>query len=95
MKKIFLFLIVCLLFVGCSKSSKDNIIENVTNKLANMDNYRLSGTLSISSNDDTYNYDIVVSHKEKDDYRVSITNKSNNHEQIILKSNDEVYVITC
>jgi len=32
--------------------------------------------------------------KKKDMYKVSLTNKANNHEQIILKNNDGVYVLT-
>lgn len=94
MKKIFIVLFIsCLAFVGCSNKNED-IIEDLVDKLSNMDNYSLNGVLSISNNEETYNYDVTVGYKEKDNYRVSIINKSNNHEQIILKSNDEVYVIT-
>ena len=31
---------------------------------------------------------------KKDKFRVGLTNKTNNHEQIILKNDDGVYVIT-
>jgi len=93
-KRIFIMLLVGLLFVGCSKTSKNNVIDKLDKKLSDMSSYKISGVLSISNNEDTYNYDIVVGYKEKDNYRVSIINKSNGHEQIILKSNNEVYVIT-
>ena len=93
-KRIIIMLILALLFVGCSKTSKKNVVDKLDKKLSDLLSYKISGVLSISNNEDTYNYDVVVGYKEKDNYRVSIINKSNGHEQIILKSNDEVYVIT-
>ena len=93
-RKILCIMLVGLLMLGCTKNNKDNIISKVVDKLSNMSSYKLDGVLSISSNDDTYNYDVVVAFKKDDNYRVSIVNKANNHEQIILKSNDEVYVLT-
>ena len=95
MKKRFLIVfLVTLLFIGCSKNNKDNIIDKLSDNINDLSKYELKGVLSISNNEDTYNYDVKVTFKEKDNYRVSIINKSNAHEQIILKSNDEVYVIT-
>lgn len=93
-KKILILLIVSILFVGCFKNNKENIIDELDKKINDLSSYKLNGVLSISNNEDTYNYDVEVSYKEKDNYRVSIINKSNEHEQIILKSKDEVYVIT-
>lgn len=93
-KRLFIIFVISILFVGCSKSNKNNVLDKLDKKISNMSAYKIEGILSISNNDDTYNYDIVSSYKEKDNYRVSIINKSNGHEQIILKSNDEVYVIT-
>lgn len=95
MKKIILLIVLSsVLFIGCGKSNKDSVIDNLQDKISNMNEYEMKGLLTISNNEDSYNYDIVVSYKEKDNYRVSIINKSNEHEQIILKSNDEVYVVT-
>ena len=95
MKRIVFILLLCsIILCGCGKSKKDNIISDLSNKISKMNTYEIKGLLTISNNEDTYNYDVSVSYKENDNYRVSIINKSNNHEQIILKSNDEVYVIT-
>ena len=93
-KRLFLIFIISIIFIGCSRSNKSNILDKLDKKITDMSVYSIKGVLSISNNEDTYNYDIDVSYKEKDNYRVSIVNKSNGHEQIILKSNDEVYVVT-
>jgi outer membrane lipoprotein-sorting protein len=95
MKRILFILLLCTITLcGCGKSKKEDIINDLQDKISKMSSYELKGLLSISNNEDTYNYDVSVAYKENDNYRVSIINKSNNHEQIILKSNDEVYVIT-
>lgn len=93
-KRIFIIFVISILFVGCFKSNKNNVVKDLNQKLSDLSAYKFTGLLSISNNEDTYNYDVEVSYKEDDNYRVSIINKSNGHEQIILKSNDEVYVIT-
>ena len=96
MKKNFLIIlfIAIFLFSGCTKDSKSNIVDKLNKKIDGLDAYQINGVLSISNNEDTYNYDVVVSYKKDDNYKVSLINKSNGHEQIILKSNNEVYVIT-
>lgn len=93
-KRLFIIFVISILFVGCFKSNKNNVVKDLNQKLSDLSAYKFTGLLSISNNEDTYNYDVEVSYKEADNYRVSIINKSNGHEQIILKSNDEVYVIT-
>ena len=93
-KRIFIIFLITLLFIGCSKGNKENIVDKLNDKINDLSKYELSGILSISNNENTYNYDVKVTFKENDNYRVNIINKSNGHEQIILKSNDEVYVIT-
>lgn len=96
MKKKFLIVILMTIFIftGCSKDGKSTIVDKLEKKIEDMDAYQIDGILSITNNEDTYNYDVVASYQKEDNYRVSLVNKSNNHEQIILKSNNEVYVIT-
>lgn len=94
-KKILIILSAAIfIFTGCSKDGKSNIVDRLDKKISSMDAYQINGVLSITNNEDTYNYDVKASYKKDDNYRVSLVNKSNNHEQIILKSNNEVYVIT-
>lgn len=93
MKKIFLFLSIFMLFItGCGKHSETDIIKEIKNNIKN--SYSLLGDLSILNNDDLYNYEVEVSYKKDKYYKVSLTNKSNNHTQIILKNDDGVYILT-
>ena len=97
MKKKFLFVVVFLiltLLCGCQKYGEKNIINDLEKKLNKSESYHVIGVLQITNNDDTYQYDIDASFKKDNNYRVSLTNKSNNHEQIILKNSEGVYVVT-
>ena len=92
-KKLFiLFSIICLIFTGCF--NKNNQLKKFTKKIENNKSYYLTGTLEIVNNEDVYTYDVKASYKYKDYYKVSLKNKTNNHEQIILKNKNAVYVIT-
>ena len=88
MKKVFLIFLCTILFVltGCMKKENKDIVGELEKKINSMDSYHITGVLSITNNEDTYNYDVNVSYKKDDNYRVSLINKSNNHEQIILKN---------
>ena len=85
MKKIIIaVLISCLLLTGCGKYDESSIINNLEKKIKN--GYKLSGSLNVINNDENYDYDIDV-YKNKDNYKVILTNKSNDHTQVILKNN--------
>lgn len=95
MKKIFflsIFLSV-LLLSGCSNYNEKDIIKNLNKKMKNITGYQVEGTMEIYNGENTYRYNVTSSY-EKDKYRVSLINKANNHEQIILRNDDGVYVLT-
>lgn len=96
MKKIIILgTIIMMLFVtGCGKKSADDVIKELDKKITSATTYQLDGTLQITNNDDTYNYNVKVSYEKPNKYRVSLVNTSNDHEQIILKNTEGVYVVT-
>lgn len=97
MKKKLLFLIMIIgVFVisGCGKNSESDVIKDLTKKINDSKAYYVDGTLEIVNNEDVYTYNVNVSYKEKDNYKVSLVNTVNNHEQIILRNSDGVYVVT-
>ena len=94
MKKISLILISCLLLVGCGNYNSKDASKDLENKINNLKSYNLTGVLEITSNEDVYKYDVDVSYKKNDKFRVSLKNQTNNHQQIILKNEEGVYVKT-
>lgn len=94
-KYLILFLLVlCMFMVGCGKNNNKSIKDDLIKKISDLKGYQLTGKLEVVNNDDVFNYDVGVSYKDKDYYRVSLKNIANNHEQIILRNDDGVYVVT-
>lgn len=79
---------------GCGNYSTKDATKDLEKKINNINGYNIKGILEIKSNDDVYKYDVEASYKKDDKFRVSLKNKTNNHEQIILKNTDGVYVLT-
>lgn len=97
MKKILLVGITFLIsfFVaGCGKYGEEDLIKDLSKKINDSKGYYLTGELEIINNEESYKYDVDVSYSETDNFKVSLKNQTNNHEQIILRNTDGVYVLT-
>ena len=95
MKKIFLYLIaICLILTGCGKQSEKTVLNEFKEKVMNSDSYYLSGKMELVNNEDVYTYDIGVSYKKDDFYKIELTNVINQHKQIILRNEEGVYIVT-
>ena len=94
MKKILsLFLIIGIfMLTGCGAKNANSILKEMEEKLNNAKSYYLEGTMKIINNEDTYTYDVKVSYQKEDYYKIELTNQLNNHEQVILRNDDGVYV---
>lgn len=94
-KKIFLLIILlCVMVTGCFGGGEDDIIKKLEKKYNNLKSYKITGELQIVNNEDVYNYNVKVIYQKDDKFNVSLKNVANNHEQIILKNDDGVYVLT-
>lgn len=95
MKKVLLvFFFSIFLLSGCGKYGEEDVIKDFSNKVEDAKAYYVEGNLELVNNDDVYHYDVEVAFKKDNYYRVSLTNTSNNHTQVILKNDDGVYVVT-
>ena len=94
MKKIFVFLSILLILSGCGKYDEKALVSDLSKKVKDSSAYHLSATLDIYRNEEKYTYDVNSSYKEGDFFKVDLVNKNNNHEQIILKNKEGVFVIT-
>lgn len=89
-----ILLISCFLLTGCFGKGNKNIVDDLNKKVDKAKSYHITGELEIINNEDVYKYDVDVSYKKEDLFRVSLKNKTNNHEQIILKNSEGVFVLT-
>jgi len=96
-KKIFLCLIsICLILTGCSfgKKNEKTVLKEFQNMVENSESYYLSGSMELVNNEDVYTYDIGVSYKKDDFYKIELINVINDHKQIILRNEEGVYIVT-
>lgn len=97
MKKYFsvcMFFLVVFFSTGCFGSKNSDVISLFKKSVDKAKAYYVSGELEIVNNEENYLYDVEVAYKDDDYFRVSLKNKTNNHEQIILKNETGVYVLT-
>lgn len=93
-KFLFVFMAI-LLLCGCgSKENGNQVIDKFEKKVNSVKSYSVKGTMEIASNEETYTYDVSVDYKYDNQYKVTLVNTVNNHEQVILKNSDGVYVVT-
>lgn len=85
-------LAIALIFAMKPKSF-DKAFEKV---MSNMDSYILTGNMEITKGEDVKTYALEVGYKkaDKDLFRVSLIDKELNQEQIILRNDAGVYVVT-
>ena len=95
MKRIIILSFLSLLILcGCGKINEKNIVKEFSNKVAKSKSYTIIGEMQIFSNEEKYDYDLAVNYLKNNYYKVSLVNQTNNHEQIIVRNDDGVYVIT-
>lgn len=92
--KFLLVILAIMTFCGCGKTKSTNIIEKFKDKVNSTKSYQVAGSMEIVSNEETFTYDVNVDYKYDEFYKVTLLNKTNDHEQIILKDGESVYVVT-
>ena len=94
MKKFLMLLGMFLLITGCGGKNDENIPKEFMDNVNSSKSYSLSGSLEIINDEDSFTYALDVKYLKSDNYVVKLVNQVNNHEQIILKNTDGVYVVT-
>lgn len=94
MKKIFLLLISILLLTGCGSVDEEKLVKNFKKQVNESKSYIAQSNMEIYNGEDTFEYDINVMYMDDDYFKVQMVNTLSNHEQVLLRNDGEVYVIT-
>ena len=94
MKKLLICLCMCFFLCGCGKESTEDVLKDFTSNINGIKSYKVNGTMEISNDEETFMYSLEAYYLKDNYYKVKLVNQTNNHEQIILKNNDDIYVIT-
>jgi len=95
MKKL-VVLSIMLLFItcGCGKFTSESAVKEFTSDVNSSKSYKLKGSMEIVNNEETFTYSLETYYLKDNYYKVILVNQTNNHEQIILRNEDGVYVVT-
>lgn len=95
MKKYLILIVVMLLtLTGCGSYKMEDAVNDFSKKVENSKSYKLNGTMQINSGEEIFTYNIDAYYLKDDYYKVILVNQTNNHEQIILKNKEGLYVVT-
>lgn len=93
-KYLILIMIMLLTLTGCGSYKLEDAVNDFTKKVENSKSYKLNGTMEINSGDEIFTYNIDAYYLKDDYYKVVLVNQTNNHEQVILKNKEGLYVVT-
>lgn len=94
MKKVFLILISLFLLTACTKNDIQSVTKRFSDDVNNSKSYSIMAKMKIISDEEEFNYNLDIKYLRDNYYKVVLNNINNNHEQIILRNDDGVYVIT-
>lgn len=94
MKKILLLICLTLMLCGCGSETKEDVLNDFMNNINSTKSYKLTGNMEISNDEEKFTYSLESYYLKDEYYKVILVNQTNNHEQIILKNKEDIYVIT-
>ncbi|MEK5078389.1 outer membrane lipoprotein carrier protein LolA [Solibacillus sp. FSL W7-1436] len=95
MKLRLLAVVICCLFLAaCGKATKDEVIEDVNKKWNDAKGYELSASMEVRTGAEPRVYDVKVWHTKPDFYRVAVNPKGESEQQLIVRNEEGVFVVT-
>ena len=95
MKKYLLLMVLMLIsLTGCGTYKLEDAVSDFTKQVESSKSYKLNGIMEISSGEEIFTYNIDAYFLKDDFYKVVLVNQTNNHEQVILKNEEGLYVVT-
>jgi len=86
--------ICCLFLAACGKATKDEVIEDVNKKWNDAKGYELSASMEVRTGAEPRVYDVKVWHTKPDFYRVAVNPKGESEQQLIVRNEEGVFVVT-
>ncbi|SDC17298.1 Outer membrane lipoprotein-sorting protein [Pelagirhabdus alkalitolerans] len=97
MKRLYALIVLCfVMFVlqACQEPTKEDVIEDLDQKQQELRSYHAEVMMEISTGENAQVYDIDLSYMVDDFYRVVMKNDQSEEDQVILKNEEGVFVLT-
>ena len=92
--RLLVFVVCCLFLAACGKATKDEVIEDVNKKWNETKGYELSASMEVRTGAEPRMYDVKVWHTKPDFYRVAVNPKGEAEQQLIVRNEEGVFVVT-
>lgn len=83
-----------LVLAGCGKKDAGAIVKDLDKQVDKLESYTTSGTMTLNTGAEPQEYQVEVSFKKPNYYRISLSNAKKDISQIVLKNDDGVFVLT-
>lgn len=92
---IFLLFIFLFIFYACSGGkSQNDVVSSLGKKVDKLNEYKVTAVMEVTDGDKKQVFDLEISYKDPDLYKVKLTNRQSENVQIVLKNEDGVYILT-
>ena len=71
-----------------------DVVDKLTSNLEDAKSYYATGVMEVDNNGQVYQYNVEVAYQKPENYKVTLKNETTNNEQIILKNDEGVFVLT-
>ena len=96
MKKLCLMFAVILtvLLTACGEMSQQDVVDKLKSNLKDNKSYYATGSMEVNNSGYVYQYGVEVIYQKDNKYKVILNNVTTNNEQIILKNDEGVSILT-
>lgn len=83
-----------LILAACGEKSQESVVAKLEDKLSSMDGYKAKAEMKMSTGPEEHKYDLEILHQKDDKYRVTLSGDDAKGNQVIMKNEDGVFVLT-
>ncbi|WP_170006299.1 LolA family protein [Bacillus fonticola] len=97
MKKVYFICMIALLtllLAACGSRSQEEVVGDLEKKVEQMDGYKAEATMTLQMGTEPQEYNVEVWHQKENYYRVNLQNAQKDQNQMILRNDEGVFVLT-
>ncbi|MGY4691213.1 LolA family protein [Salibacterium sp. K-3] len=90
-------LLLIVLLAACGEKSQDEVVQDLDQKLQDMEGYKGTASMTLETGDEPRTYDVGVWYMQNEQnkyYKVDLQNENEEQNQMIIRNDDGVFVLT-
>ena len=87
-------LVTILVLSACGAKSQEDVVSALNKKQEELSGYKVKATMTLQMGTDPHEYQVEIWHKDPEFYRVNLENATKDQNQMILRNEEGVFVLT-